>query len=106
MIPLSVLVITRNEERNIAECLQSVSWAGEIIVVDAESKDKTVDIARGFTGKIYLEPWEGFAEAKAFGATKAAHPWILWLDADERVTPELSEEIQSTTPIPAADEGV
>ncbi len=95
MIPLSVLVITRNEERNIAECLESASWADEIIVVDAESKDKTADIARRFTSKVYFEPWKGFAEAKAFGATKAKHPWILWLDADERVTPELGKEIQA-----------
>jgi len=95
MTPLSVLVITRNEEGNIAECLKSVSWADEIIVVDAESKDKTISIARQFTSKIYIEPWSGFAEAKAIGAGKSLHPWVFWLDADERVTPELAKEVQS-----------
>ncbi len=95
MTPLTVLVITRNEERNIEECLESVSWADEIIVVDAESKDKTVDLARKYTDKVYLEPWKGFAEAKVFGAGKAKHEWVFWLDADERVTPELSREIQA-----------
>ena len=94
MTPVSVLVITRNEEDNIAACLESVAWADEIILVDAESKDRTVELARRFTSKIFLEAWKGFAEAKAFGVTKARNEWILWLDADERVTPELGKEIQ------------
>ena len=95
MTALSVIVITRNEERNIVACLESVTWADEIIVVDAESKDATAALARKFTQKIFLEPWKSFSEAKDFAVSQSHHEWILWLDADERVTPELAAEIQS-----------
>ncbi|MGA9407588.1 MAG: glycosyltransferase family 2 protein [Bacteroidota bacterium] len=94
MTPLSVIVITRNEERNIVACLESVQWADDIIVVDAESADGTVTLARRFTQKIFIEPWKSFSEAKEFAVTKSNHEWILWLDADERMTPELAAEIQ------------
>ena len=93
--PVSVIVITRNEEKNIAECLQSVSWAGEIIVVDAKSTDRTVELAKGFTNKILVKEWLGFAAAKNLALDEAVNEWVLWLDADERVTPELAAEIQS-----------
>lgn len=92
--PLSVIVITRNEERNIAACLQSVAWADEIIVVDANSTDQTVPIARQFTTKIYVKEWLGFAAAKNFALEQATNDWVLWLDADERVPVELAKEIQ------------
>ncbi len=95
MTPLSVIVITRNEERNIAACLESVQWADEIVVVDAESSDTTVTLARQFTQSIFIEPWKSFSEAKTFAVEKSHHKWILWLDADERVTQELGAEIQS-----------
>ncbi len=94
MTKLSVIVITKNEAHNIRECLTSVQWADEIIVVDAESKDDTVLRAKQFTEKIFVKPWMGFAEAKQFGMTQSVHDWILWLDADERVVPELAVEIQ------------
>ncbi len=93
--PVSVIVITRNEERNIVECLRSVSWAGEIIVVDAKSTDKTVELAKGFTNKVLVREWLGFAAAKNLALDEAVNEWVLWLDADERVTPELAAEIQS-----------
>jgi glycosyltransferase involved in cell wall biosynthesis len=92
---LSVVTITYNEEENIAGCLSSVAWADELIVVDAGSTDHTVDRAREFTSRIYRRPWEGYAPAKAFGLTRAEGDWVLWLDADERVTPELAREIRS-----------
>ncbi|MGA7161510.1 MAG: glycosyltransferase family 2 protein [Bacteroidota bacterium] len=95
MTPLSVIVITRNEERNIVACLDSVKWAEEIVVVDAESTDATAAMARQFTQKVFVEPWKNFSEAKEFAVTKSRHEWILWIDADERVTPELATEIQS-----------
>ncbi|MDE3056895.1 MAG: glycosyltransferase family 2 protein [Bacteroidota bacterium] len=95
MIPLSVIVIAKNEEKNIGDCLQSVLWCDDIVVVDAESSDATVALVKKFTSKIFVKPWNGFAEAKTFAVSQAKHDWILWLDADERVQPELAAEIQN-----------
>jgi (heptosyl)LPS beta-1,4-glucosyltransferase len=91
---ISVIIITKNEEYNIYKCLKSIDWADEIIIVDAESKDSTVEIAKKFTDKIYIQPWLGFAAAKQFAVQQTKNDWILWLDADERVMPDLSIEIQ------------
>lgn len=90
---LSVVIITHNEENNIKECLESVKWAGEIIVVDSESSDKTEEICRAFKVNFVKEPWKGFALQKNSAIEKATRDWILSLDADERVTPELKKEI-------------
>ncbi|HTK83092.1 MAG TPA: glycosyltransferase family 2 protein [Bacteroidota bacterium] len=98
--PLSVIIITRNEERNIAECLRSVDWAGDIVVVDADSSDKTVELARKSTEKVFVRKWEGYAAAKAFAMSQTSNEWVLWLDADERVTPDLRDEIQSLLAAP------
>ena len=95
MIPLSVIVITRNEARHIAACLQSVAWADELIVVDSQSEDDTVAIARTFTDTVYIEPWRGFSGQKNFACEKAHGAWILWIDADERVTTPLAAEIRA-----------
>jgi len=92
---LSVIVITHNEEENIIECLQSVSWANEIIVVDSQSTDNTVERAKQFTPKVFVTEWKGYGGAKNYALSKATSKWILWLDADERVTPELANEIKS-----------
>jgi glycosyltransferase involved in cell wall biosynthesis len=92
---LSVIVITRNEERNLADCLISVGWADEIVVVDSASEDKTVEIARRFTQNVYVRPWEGYSAAKSFALQQCTSDWVLWVDADERVTKELAEEIQN-----------
>jgi glycosyltransferase involved in cell wall biosynthesis len=92
---LSVIVITKNEEHNIIDCLESVKWANEIVVVDGGSDDKTVDLARRYSQKVYMKPWEGYAVSKNFALEQCTGDWILWLDADERVTKELSEEIQN-----------
>ncbi len=93
--PLSVIVITRNEEPNIDECLGSVAWADEIVVVDAKSTDATASRARRYTENVFITDWLGYAGAKTFALAKAKHEWILWLDADERVTDGLGEEIRS-----------
>lgn len=92
---LSVIVITFNEERNIEACLRSVRWADEIIVVDSRSSDRTVEIARRFTGSVYSIDWKGYAGAKAYALEKTTNDWVLWLDSDERATPELGEEIRN-----------
>jgi glycosyltransferase involved in cell wall biosynthesis len=93
--PLSVIIITRDEERNIKECLESVAWANEIIVVDAQSKDRTVEYAKRYTSEVFVTEWLGYAEAKNFALSKTANRWVLWLDADERVPQELAADIQS-----------
>ncbi len=92
---ISVILITHNEEENIVECLQSVSWADEIIVIDSKSTDRTVELAKQFTSKVYVTEWKGYGGAKNYALSKATSKWILWLDADERVTPELAYEIKS-----------
>ena len=91
---LSVVIITKNEEHNIRDCLLSVDWADEIVMVDAESHDETTKIAGEFTKRVFVRPWEGFGAQKNFGIEQAGSEWILIVDADERVTPELSQEIQ------------
>jgi glycosyltransferase involved in cell wall biosynthesis len=95
MSTLSVIVITKNEERNIRPCLDSVKWANEVVVVDSGSTDNTVTIAKEFTSKVYVRTWKGFSAAKNFALQQATEEWVLWLDADERVTPELQNEIQT-----------
>lgn len=92
---LSVIVITKNEEGNIRACLESVRWADQIVVVDAESADRTVDIAKEYTAQVHVRPWEGFAAAKQYALEQCTSDWVLWLDADERVMPELAAELRS-----------
>jgi glycosyltransferase involved in cell wall biosynthesis len=91
---ISVIVITNNEQENIRDCLETVRWADEIIVVDSDSHDKTLEYARKYTQKIFRQPWQGFGRTKNFALSKATSEWVLSLDADERVTPELAKEIQ------------
>jgi glycosyltransferase involved in cell wall biosynthesis len=93
---LSVAVITRNEAANIEACLRSVAWAQEIVVVDEFSSDGTADIAKGLGAKVYRESWKGFAGQKNSAVEKTRGDWILSLDADERVTLPLKEEILET----------
>jgi glycosyltransferase involved in cell wall biosynthesis/2-polyprenyl-3-methyl-5-hydroxy-6-metoxy-1,4-benzoquinol methylase len=93
--PITVIVHTRNEERNIEACLASVKdWADEIIVMDMESTDRTVEIARRYTDKIFSHPLiRDFDAARNVSAQHASHEWILYLDADERMTPKLAQAI-------------
>ncbi|MBI3802817.1 MAG: glycosyltransferase family 2 protein [Nitrospirae bacterium] len=102
--PISVTVITRDEAGEIDACLSSVAWADEIVVVDSGSTDRTVEIAKRFTGKVFHHPWEGYARQKNWAVAQASHDWILSLDADERVSPALREEIERAigAPSPAA----
>lgn len=96
MEPLSVITITYNEEKNIRDCLESVKWADEVIVVDSFSTDKTMDICGKYTDKIYKEEWKGYANQKNSAIGKTKGDWILSIDADERVTSSLKEEIFNT----------
>jgi len=95
MNKLSVTIATKNEEENIAKCLESVKWADEIVIVDDNSTDKTVEIAKVFTKNIFMRDSFGdFHKNKNLAIEKATGEWILSLDADEIITPELSCEIQ------------
>ncbi len=90
---ISVVIITKNEARNIVACLQSVSWADEIIVLDSNSSDATVQLAEGLGARVVQTEWLGYGQTKQRAVEMAAGPWILSLDADERVTPELASEV-------------
>lgn len=92
-IHLSVAIITKNEEDNIRQCLQSVSFAEQIIIVDSGSTDSTLSIAGEFGCEIYSEKWRGFGPQKQLAIDKCTQPWVLVLDADEWVTPELRREM-------------
>jgi glycosyltransferase involved in cell wall biosynthesis len=92
---LSVILITKDESANIGACLESVCWADEIVVVDAGSEDDTVAICRNYTDKVYIhEDWPGFGAQKNRALRYATGEWVLSLDADERVSPALREEIE------------
>lgn len=97
MKDFSVLIIAKDEEDRIRKALESVKWASEIVVVvDDRTYDKTAEVARQFTDKVFIHPWEGFVGSKIFGLQKTTNDWVLWLDADEVVSPELSESIRET----------
>jgi len=91
---LSVTVITLNEAAHITDCLASVAWADEVLVIDSGSTDGTPDLARAAGARVVAREWPGYANQKNHAAGEAAHDWILSVDADERVTPELAAEIQ------------
>lgn len=93
---ISVIIITKNEAENIRACLESVAWADEIIVVDSGSQDGTLDICRELTPHVFEHDWPGFGPQKNRALGYAACDWVLSLDADERVTPELHAEILQT----------
>jgi glycosyltransferase involved in cell wall biosynthesis len=102
---LSVTVITKNEAAHIDACLASVAWADERLVVDSGSTDGTPDLARAAGAKVIVRDWPGYAAQKNFAASQAAHDWILSVDADERVTPALADEIQVLLRTPPAKAG-
>ncbi len=92
---LSVTIITKNEEDAIADCLASVSWADEIIVVDSGSTDKTIEICKAHGAKVRIaNEWPGFGPQKNLALSLASHDWVLSIDADERLSSNLRDEIQ------------
>jgi glycosyltransferase involved in cell wall biosynthesis len=102
---LSVTVITLNEAANIEACLASVAWADERLVVDCGSTDGTADLARAHGARVVVREWPGYAEQKNFAAGAASNDWILSVDADERVTPALKDEILSRLSAEPAEAG-
>lgn len=101
---ISAAIISHNEEKNIADAVRSVEWCDEILVVDAESTDRTREIAAGLGARVLVREWPGFADQKQFAVDSASNDWILSLDADERVSPGLRDEIaEFLSGDPAAD---
>jgi len=101
-LPLSLCVITRDAAREIAGCLASVPFAGEIVIVDSGSRDDTVEVARRCGARVIAQPWLGFGAQKNFAVGLARHDWVLCLDADERLTPELGAAIEAALAATAA----
>jgi glycosyltransferase involved in cell wall biosynthesis len=93
LVSISVLIITFNEEKNIRRCLESVKWADEIVVIDSESSDRTVDIAKEYTDKIIVQEWQGYAATKNLGLQYISSEWLFAVDADEEISIDLKEEI-------------
>lgn len=90
---VSAIVVCYNEEENIGACLESLRWCDEIVVIDSFSTDGTVEICRRFTDRVIQKAWAGYRDQKAFAHSQATQDWVLLVDSDERVTPELREEI-------------
>lgn len=101
---ISCIIIVKNEERNIAACLDALAWADEIIVVDSGSSDRTAQICASYPKVTWREhPWEGFGPQKNHALKLATGDWVFSIDADERVTPELAREVRSVTANPRYD---
>jgi glycosyltransferase involved in cell wall biosynthesis len=99
-IPLSVAIITKNEEENIRQCLQSVAFADQIVIVDSGSTDATLQIAAQFGCEIYNEAWRGFGPQKQSAIEKCRQPWIMVLDADERIPSDTADVIKKIVTCP------
>ena len=95
-LPISLVVITYNEAKNLPRCLLEADFCAELIIVDSGSTDGTRDIAREFGARVVHRNWSGYRDQKAFGIELAAQPWILTLDADEVITSQLRDDIEQT----------
>jgi glycosyltransferase involved in cell wall biosynthesis len=102
-IALSVAIITMNEEANLPACLESVRFAGDIVVVDSGSTDRTVPIAEQFGCRVYVEDWKGDGPQKNSAIEKCLNDWVLVLDADERLSPEGKDKILEVLQSGSAD---
>lgn len=91
---ISILVLTKNEERVIDACLASAKWADEIILVDNFSNDKTIEITKKYTNKIFQKEFESYDKERNFALAKAGCEWVFYLDADERISLQLKKEIK------------
>ncbi len=92
--PLSVAIITKNEEERLPDCLKSVTFADEVLVVDSGSTDGTVAVAKSLGAKVLIEAWRGYSGQKQFAVDQCLHDWVLILDADERIPQETAQSIK------------
>lgn len=102
--PLTACIITLNEEAQIADCLRSLDFCDEIIVVDSHSTDRTREIAASLGARVIERDWPGYRSQKQFAVDAATHDWVLSLDADERLSPELAADIRRLRETPAGSE--
>ena len=97
---ISAVVLTKNEEENIVDCLESLSWCNEIVVIDDNSEDRTIEIAKNYGAKVFVNSLQNdFSKQRIFGLSKATNDWVLFVDADERVSEVLASEIFNFLPI-------
>jgi glycosyltransferase involved in cell wall biosynthesis len=103
-VPVSVVVLTQDEEPNIGRCLASVAWADQVVVIDSGSSDRTVPIARSTGAEVVEQPWLGFSGQREFALRlpELRHDWVYFVDADEWVSPQLATEISGCLTAPAA----
>ncbi|MBI4823605.1 MAG: glycosyltransferase family 2 protein [Nitrospirae bacterium] len=101
--PLSVAIITKNEEEMLPDCLNSVSFADDVVVVDSGSTDNTVEIAQDFGARTFIEEWKGYGPQKNSAVSKCKHDWVLIIDADERIPSETKEVILKILTNPFSD---
>ena len=101
--PLSAVLITRDAAGQLPECLATVGFCDEILVVDSESKDGTAELAERLGARVIRSHWRGFGPQKRFAVSQATHDWVLCVDADERVTPELGAAMEAALANPAAN---
>jgi glycosyltransferase involved in cell wall biosynthesis len=97
MSRLSVIIIVLNQEHHIVPCLETVRWADDLVVVDSGSQDRTLELARDFTDRIFTINWPGFGAAKNYALDQARGEWVFSLDTDERVSEALRDEILAVT---------
>lgn len=102
-IPLSAAIITKDEEKNLPDCLKSISFADDIVLVDSGSTDRTVEIAKEFGCRVFVEDWKGYGPQKNSAVDKCKYEWVLLLDADERVPAETKEVIIKVLERPEAE---
>lgn len=93
-VRISASIIVRNEEANIAELCETIDWADEIVIVDSDSTDRTVEIARRYTDKVFNREFKGYKDKHEFADSQTTGDWVFWIDADERVAPELRRSIE------------
>lgn len=102
-LPVSILLLTHNEERQLSAYLAAVAWAAEVVVVDSGSTDRTLEIARAAGARVFERPLQGFGPQRAHALSQCTQPWVLWLDVDERLDPAALESLRGAVRSGAAD---